>query len=119
MSWPDWLWSGRPVFKSAALLVGFVYILPDTPYPMFRVLIILVGFAIAVGIYILVSKTKMGAMVRAGASNAMTAALGVNIHMLRRFIFLACLAGIAGMMLAPLTVVEPGMGEPLLILSLW
>ena len=102
-------------------LSGFVYILPDTPYPMFRVLVILVGFAIAVGIYVLVSKTKMGAMVRAGASNAdMTAALGVNIHMLRRVIFSvgACLAGIAGMMLAPLTVVEPGMGEPLLILSL-
>ena len=100
---------------------GFVYILPETPYPVFRLIVIFIGLALAIGIYILVAKTRMGAMVRAGAANPdMTAALGVNIHMLRRFIFSvgASLAGVAGMMLAPLTVVEPGMGEPLLILSL-
>ena len=102
-------------------LSGFVYILPETPYPVFRLIVIFVGLALAISIYILVTKTRMGAMVRAGAANPdMTAALGVNIHMLRRFIFSvgASLAGVAGMMLAPLTVVEPGMGEPLLILSL-
>ena len=102
-------------------LSGFVYILPETPYPAFRLIVIFVGLALAISIYILVAKTRMGAMVRAGAANPdMTAALGVNIHMLRRFIFSvgASLAGVAGMMLAPLTVVEPGMGEPLLILSL-
>ncbi|MAE48905.1 MAG: branched-chain amino acid ABC transporter permease [SAR116 cluster bacterium] len=102
-------------------LSGFIYILPETPYPAFRLIVIFIGLVLAIGIYILVAKTRMGAMVRAGASNPdMTAALGVNIHMLRRFIFSvgASLAGVAGMMLAPLTVVEPGMGEPLLILSL-
>ena len=60
-------------------------------------------------------------MVRAGANNPeMTAALGINIKILFRLIFAtgACLAGIAGMMLGPLTSVQPGMGEPLLILSL-
>ena len=60
-------------------------------------------------------------MVRAGANNPeMTAALGINIKILFRFIFAtgACLAGVAGMMLGPLTAVQPGMGEPLLILSL-
>ena len=75
----------------------------------------------AVGIHYLVTRTKIGAMVRAGASNeSMAAALGVNIGLLRRFIFSAgaCFAGIAGIMLGPLTAVEPGMGEPLLILSL-
>jgi branched-chain amino acid transport system permease protein len=102
-------------------LSGFVYILPDTPYPMFRVIVIVVGLACALGIHFLVSHTKMGAMVRAGANNeAMTAALGINIRILRRVLFAAgaCFAGIAGMMLGPLTAVEPGMGEPLLILSL-
>ena len=102
-------------------LSGFVYILPDTPYPMFRVIVILVGLACALGIHFLVSHTKMGAMVRAGANNeAMTAALGINIKMLRRMLFAAgaCFAGVAGMMLGPLSAVEPGMGEPLLILSL-
>ena len=102
-------------------LSGFVNILPDTPYPVFRLLVIAVGLACALGIHLLVSRTRMGAMVRAGANNeAMTAALGVNIRVLRRLVFAAggCFAGVAGMMLGPLTAVEPGMGEPLLILSL-
>lgn len=104
-----------------ASLSGFVYILPEIPYPEFRLLVILIGFACAVGIHVLVSRTRLGATVRAGASNAaMTAALGVNITRLRRLVFAigACFAGVAGMMLGPLTSVEPGMGEPLLILSL-
>ena len=102
-------------------LSGFVYILPDTPYPVYRLLVIGVGLVCAAGIYHLVTRTKIGAMVRAGASiETMAAALGVNIGSLRRFIFSAgaCFAGIAGIMLGPLTAVEPGMGEPLLILSL-
>ncbi len=102
-------------------LSGFVYILPDSPYPVYRLLVIGVGLVCAAGIYYLVTRTKIGAMVRAGASNeSMAAALGVNIRLLRRFIFSAgaCFAGIAGIMLGPLTAVEPGMGEPLLILSL-
>ena len=102
-------------------LSGFVNILPQTPYPVFRLLVIAVGLACALGIHLLVARTKIGAMVRAGANNeTMTAALGVNIRMLRRLVFAAgaCFTGIAGMMLGPLTAVEPGMGEPLLILSL-
>ena len=102
-------------------LSGFVMILPDVPYPMFRLVIIAVGLAVAAGLYILVRHTKLGARVRAGADNRdMTAALGVNIGLLQRFVFAmgAVLAGLAGMMLGPLTTVESGMGEPLLILSL-
>ncbi len=102
-------------------LSGFVYILPDTPYPVFRIIVIIAGFACAIGIHLLVTHTRLGAMVRAGASNAdMTAALGIDVKILRRGVFAigACFAGIAGMMLGPLTSVEPGMGEPLLILSL-
>ena len=102
-------------------LSGFVMILPDVPYPVFRLVLICVGLVVAVLIYVLVRHTRLGAMVRAGADNrAMTSTLGVNIGMLQRFVFAigACLAGLAGMMLGPLTSVESGMGEPLLILSL-
>lgn len=102
-------------------LSGFVEILPDVPYPTYRLAVIVVGLLLAIGIHLFVSRTKLGAMVRAGASNPdMTAALGINISILFRFIFAtgACLAGIAGMALAPITAVQPGMGEPLLILSL-
>ena len=102
-------------------LSGFVKMLPDTPYPELRLMVIAVGLACALGIHLLVSRTRMGAMVRAGANNeVMTAALGVNIRVLRRLVFAAgdCFAGVAGTMLGPLTAVEPDMGEPLLILSL-
>jgi len=83
--------------------------------------VIAVGLMCALAIHLFVSKTRIGAMVRAGANNPeMTAALGINIKILFRLIFAtgACLAGVAGMMLGPLTSVQPGMGEPLLILSL-
>ena len=102
-------------------LSGFVEILPDTPYPAYRLGVIGVGLACALAIHLFVSRTRIGAMVRAGANNPeMTAALGVNIRILFRLIFAAgaCFAGVAGMLLGPLTAVQPGMGEPLLILSL-
>ena len=102
-------------------LSGFVEILPGTPYPVYRLGVIMVGLACAIAIHIFVSRTRIGAMVRAGADNPeMTAALGINIKILFRFIFAtgACFAGFAGMMLGPITAIQPGMGEPLLILSL-
>ena len=102
-------------------LSGFVEILPGAPYPVYRLGVILVGLACAVAIHMFVSRTRIGAMVRAGANNPeMTAALGINIKILFRLIFAtgACFAGVAGMMLGPITAVQPGMGEPLLILSL-
>ena len=102
-------------------LSGFVKILPDTPYPAYRLAVILAGLVLALAIHLFVSRTRVGAMVRAGANNPMmTAALGINIKILFRLIFAtgACFAGVAGMLLGPLTSVQPGMGEPLLILSL-
>ncbi|MEK9745017.1 MAG: branched-chain amino acid ABC transporter permease [Candidatus Puniceispirillum sp.] len=101
-------------------LSGFVEILPDTPYPAYRLAVILAGLVLALAIHLFVSRTRVGAMVRARANNsAMTAALGINIKILFRLIFAtgACFAGVAGMLLGPLTSVQPGMGEPLLILS--
>ena len=102
-------------------LSGFVEILPGTPYPVYRLGVILVGLTCAIAIHMFVSRTRIGAMVRAGANNPeMTAALGINIKILFRLIFAtgACFAGVAGMMLGPITAVQPGMGEPLLIQSL-
>ena len=103
------------------MLSGAVTIFPDAPYPVFRLVVIGVGLLAAGMIWLLVTRTRLGALVRAGASNrTMAAALGVNSALLQRFVFAigACLAGIAGMMLGPITTVESGMGEPLLILSL-
>ena len=112
---PASLYSGLPESIS-----GYVEILPGVPYPAFRLLIILVGLLVALLIYFIVARTKLGMLIRAGASNReMAGALGVNIRMLFTLVFGlgASFAGLAGMMLGPLTSVEPGMGEPLLILA--
>src|SRR5215475_3222695 len=89
-------------------------------YPVWRLVIIGAGLTAAIGIHILVGYTRIGMLVRAGAGNApMVAALGVNIHRLFMIVFGfgAMLAGFAGVMIAPILSVEPGMGDSVLILA--
>jgi branched-chain amino acid transport system permease protein len=90
-------------------------------YPAWRLVIIVSGLVLAVLLYVLVGHTRIGMRVRAGASNAaMVAALGVNIRRLFTIVFGfgAMLAGFAGIMIAPILSVEPGMGDSVLILAL-
>src|SRR5258708_39244774 len=71
-------------------------------------------------LYVLVAHTRTGMLVRAGATNAaMVSALGVNIRRLFTIVFGfgAMLAGFAGIMIAPILSVEPGMGDTVLILA--
>ena len=89
-------------------------------YPVFRLAIIAVGIAVAFLLYLLVSHTKIGMLIRAGASNRqMVSALGVNINLLYTIVFGlgAALAGLAGLMAAPIMTVEIGMGEGILIIT--
>jgi len=90
-------------------------------YPAYRFMIIAVGLAVALGTYLLIQKTRIGMLIRAGASNAtMVGALGVNIKLLNTLLFGlgAGLAGVAGLMAGPILSVQPGMGEPILIVTL-
>jgi len=99
---------------------GNVEIIPGVPYPVFRLVIIGVGILVALFLYILISKTRIGMLIRAGASNrTMVGALGVNIRFLYTVVFGlgAALAAIAGVMAGPILSVEPGMGEEMLILA--
>ena len=92
----------------------------DIPYPTYRLVIIGVGLLVAAILYILISRTKTGMLIRAGASNGpMIRALGVNIRLLYTIIFGmgAFLAGLAGLMAGPILSVESGMGEEMLILA--
>ncbi len=101
-------------------LAGSVEVLPGTPYPVFRVAVIAVGLLTAFALYLLITRTRVGMLIRAGASNrAMVGALGINIQLLYTLVFGlgAILAGLAGMMAGPLQSVEPGMGEDMLILA--
>ena len=91
------------------------------PYPLYRLAIIGSGLTVALAIYLLVSRTKAGMLVRAGASNrTMAGALGVNIPLLFMavFGFGAMLAGFAGVMAGPAEDVFPGMGEDKMILAI-
>ena len=94
--------------------------LPGVYYPLYRLVIILATLAVALLLYILVMRTRIGMLIRAGASNReMVGALGVNIKLLYTLVFGlgAALAGFAGMMQAPILTVQIGMGENILILA--
>ncbi len=89
-------------------------------YPTYRLSIIAVALAVALLLYFIVMRTRVGMLIRAGASNReMIGALGINIKLLYTFVFGigAALAGLAGMMQAPILTVQIGMGENILILA--
>ena len=97
-----------------------VQILPGIYYSAYKLSIIIVSLAVAVGLYILVMRTRIGMLIRAGASNReMVGALGVNIKLLYTLVFGlgAALAGLAGLMQAPILTVQIGMGEIIIILA--
>ena len=97
-----------------------VQILPGVYYSMYRLSIIVVALLVAFFLYLVIMRTKIGMLIRAGASNReMTGALGVNIKLLYTLVFGlgAALAGLAGLMQAPILTVAIGMGENILILA--
>jgi branched-chain amino acid transport system permease protein len=97
-----------------------VQIIPGVYYPLYRLVIILAALAVAALLYVLVMRTRLGMLIRAGASNReMVGALGVNIKLLYTLVFGlgAALAGFAGVMQAPILTVQIGMGENILILA--
>lgn len=108
-------------FPIPAALSGTIEIIPGAPYPAFRLAIILVGILVAIFLYILIVKTRIGMLIRAGATNrTMTGVLGVNIRLVYTIIFAvgSALAGLAGIMSGPILTVYPGMGDNILILTL-
>ena len=95
-------------------------ILPGIQYSAYRLAIIVVTLAVAAFLYVLVMRTRIGMLIRAGATNReMVGALGVNIKLLYTLIFGlgAALAGLAGLIQAPILTVQIGMGESILILA--
>ena len=115
------IWGAAPLsLPVPELLSGSVTLMGGLLYPVWRIVIIASGLAVAAGLYVLVSHTRVGMLVRAGASNApLVSALGVDIRRLFMLVFGfgAMLAGFAGVMIAPILSVEPGMGDAILILA--
>ena len=88
-------------------------------YPVYRLVISAVCVALALGLYALISKTRLGMKIRAGAFNReMTEALGINIRLIHGVVFAlgVALAAIAGMIASPISSVYPGMGSSVLIM---
>jgi branched-chain amino acid transport system permease protein len=104
---PDWL--------SAS-----IELLPGVHYPAYRLAIIGTALVVALFLYVVVMRTRVGMLIRAGASNReMVGALGIDIKLLYTLVFGlgAALAGLAGLMQAPILTVQIGMGENILILA--
>jgi branched-chain amino acid transport system permease protein len=99
-------------------MLNAVEVLPGLFYPLYRLVIIGVTLVVAAIMYLLIMRTRLGMLIRAGASNReMVGALGVNIKLLYTLVFGlgAALAGFAGLMQAPILTVQIGMGENILI----
>lgn len=116
-----WLFGSFPLYLDIPPLLGGALTLPGgAPYPIYRLAIIGAGLLVALGLYLLISRTRLGMRIRAGeADREMIAALGVDIRTLYTIVFAlgAALAGMAGALVGALQSVQVGMGEPVLILA--
>ncbi|OVZ57963.1 branched-chain amino acid ABC transporter permease [Pigmentiphaga sp. NML080357] len=100
-------------------LSGGIAIGNDMTYPVYRLFISGVCVLLAVAMYVALKKTRLGMMVRAGATNReMVQSLGINISLLYRIVFAVgvAIAVLAGMIAAPVSSVYPGMGGSVLII---
>jgi len=101
--------------------LNFSIRLTDTlSYPVYRLAMSAICLALAAGMYLLIARTRLGMMIRAGSVNRdMVQALGINIGLLYRLVFAlgVALAAFAGMLAAPASSVFPGMGNQVLIIS--
>ncbi len=118
----SWIFGSSPLYLSIpSWLSGSVPLPEGGSYPIYRIVIIAIGLMIAYGLYLLITKTRLGMRIRAGESDReMIAALGVDIRTIYTLVFAlgAALAGLAGALVSTLYSVEVGMGEPVLILAL-
>ena len=102
------------------ILAGSVPLTDVLSYPYYRIFVSLACLALAAGMYFVIQRTRLGMMIRAGASNReMVETLGINIRLLYAVVFSIgiTLAAVAGMLAAPIESVYPGIGEQVLIIS--
>ena len=116
-----WLFGSFPLFLDVPdWLRGPVSLPGGILYPAYRLAIIGVGLAVALGLWALIARTRLGIRIRAGESDReMIAALGVDISKLYTLVFAlgAALAGLAGALVGAIQSVQVGMGEPVMILA--
>ncbi|EJL80914.1 branched-chain amino acid ABC-type transport system, permease component [Herbaspirillum sp. CF444] len=114
------IWGPQPLPLNMPAAFAGPVMLFGLPYSSYRLLVMAVGIAVAIGLYLLINRTRLGMWVRAGSNNLeMVTAMGINIRLLFRLVFSfgLVLAALAGIMLGPLVAVQAGMGDDVLILA--
>lgn len=116
-----WVFGSFPLYLDIPDYLSGPIMLPGgIQYPLYRLTLIAIGLAVAIGLYLLIARTRLGIQIRAGESDReMIAALGVDISKLYTIVFAlgAALAGFAGALVGAIQSVQVGMGEPVLILA--
>lgn len=115
------VWGRAPLYLSIPKFLAGQIDLLGVPYPAYRFAITAVAAAVGLALYFLISRTRTGMLIRAGADKRQVVEMmGVNIARLYTLIFAlgGVLAGLAGMMIVPLVSVQTGMGDPILITTL-
>ncbi len=115
------LWGTRPhSVPIPSYLSGSIRLSEVLSYPVYRIAVAAICVALALAMMLVIQKTRVGRMIRAGESNReMVEALGIDTRLLFRFVFAAgvSLAAAAGIVAAPIESVYPGIGEQVLIIS--
>lgn len=116
------IWGATPIMAPIpAALSGPIEVLPSLWYSSYRIVILAAGFVFALGLYVLVNHTRLGMLVRAGASNRpMAEFMGVRVGRIFKIVFSlgAALAAMAGALMGPISSVQVGMGEAIMIPAL-
>lgn len=115
------IWGSAPLRMDVPKWLDGSVNLAGIGYPVYRLAIIAVSAAVAIGLHLVITRTRIGMLVRAGAADRkMIVGLGVNIQLLYALVFAAgaALAALAGILAAPIFTVQTGMGDHILILTL-
>ncbi|MEJ2768175.1 branched-chain amino acid ABC transporter permease [Mycetohabitans sp. B46] len=115
------LWGPSPYYMEVPPSLAGAIDVFGIHYPAYRLLIVAAGIGIALICYVVIHRTRVGMLIRAGATHRdIVAALGANMGLLNALLFgiAAVLAGVAGLLAGPILSVQPGMGEPVLILTM-
>lgn len=115
------IWGSAPLRMDAPDWLDGSVDIAGIGYPTYRLAIIAVSAAVAVALHVVITRTRLGMLIRAGAADrSMIVGLGVNIQLLYALVFAvgAALAALSGILAAPLFAVQVGMGDHILILTL-
>ena len=116
-----WVWGPFPKLGTVPSILDVSMHIGDLSFPVYRFVIIVIGLAIAAGLWLFQEKTRSGAIIRAGMDDKqMTMGLGINYGLVSTAIFFlgAFIAGLAGFLGSPILGAEPGMSFPIILLAM-